>query len=87
MKRSMYAIRDLKAGTFNAPAIMENDAVAIRSFGDLVEDKSKGSLISLHPADFALCKVGEFDIEKGVLIPADGGFIQLAVGSDYVKGE
>ena len=87
MKRSMYAIRDLKAGTFNAPVIMDNDAVATRSFGDLVCDRQKGTLISTHPADFALCRVGEFDIEKGVLIPADGGFVQLAVGSDFFKGE
>jgi len=86
MKRKLYAIRDLKANIFNTPVAMDNDATAIRSFGDLVSG-DKTSLVALHPSDFALCFIGEFDIEKGILLPADTGYVQLACGNDFAKGE
>ena len=83
MNKRLYSIRDLKAQTFTPPTIQDNDAVAIRAFGDLVT-KDKESLLGTHPADFALCFVGEFDILTGILTPAVNGFVQLSIGSDYL---
>ncbi len=81
----LYSIRDTKVGNFNPPVRMDNDAAAVRSFGDLVTATDKPTLFSQHPADFALCYIGDFDVEKGVLIPAEGGFRSLAMGSDFIK--
>jgi hypothetical protein len=82
----MYAIRDTKANTFYPPTLFDNDAVATRAFGDMVLG-DKNTLIGTHPSDFSVCYVGDFDLETGTLIPSKVGYVVLANGSDFVKGE
>lgn len=84
MKRKLYSIRDEKAGTFNPPCVFDNDAVATRSFGDLVT-RDKDTLLAAHSEDFALYRLGEFDLESGALLSSVEDVVILARGSDFVK--
>lgn len=77
----VYCVRDLKAG-FQTPVIQVNDDVAVRGFASVV---SKGdSLMSDHPGDFALFRIGDFDADTGKLVPLDLLRL-LAEARDYVK--
>lgn len=80
----LYAIRDIKVGLCNAPCMFDNDATALRAFSDIVL-RDKESLISIHPSDFTLCYLGDFNRETGVIIPAVGGIRVLCVASDFIK--
>lgn len=82
MKIKLYSIRDKKASMYNVPVTFDNDAVAIRAFGDLVTN-DKQSLISLHPSDFCLVGLGDFDRETGDFFPVPA--IVLADGDNFVK--
>lgn len=84
MKVKLYAIRDKKAGTYNAPCVFDNDAVAIRAFGDVVL-KSDGNLIASHPSDFQIVALGSFDRESGALVQSVEDIIVLADGDAFVK--
>lgn len=80
MKVKLYAIRDDKASLYNPPVIMQNDAIAVRTFGDLVARDD--SVIGSHPEDYTLRVIGEFDNETGELHQDVYGNI-LATGSDF----
>lgn len=86
MVKRLYAIRDDKVGTFNPPCIVDNDAVAIRQFGDLVHD-AKDTLITRHPDDFSIWYLAEYDDEKGLFASSVETLKVLARGSDFVKSE
>lgn len=81
--KKLYAIRDDKACIYNAPCIMDNDSVAIRSFSDMVFNDSK-TLIALHPEDFSLWFIGEFDSESASL-NQPAAPLKLAQGSDFIN--
>lgn len=68
MKFGVYCVRDIKSG-FQTPATQVNDAVAIRGFASAVMNSD--SVLATHSADFALYKIGEFDADKGQLVPLD----------------
>lgn len=82
--RKLYAIRDNKVGTFAPPCLFENDATAIRAFGDLVS-RDKDSLMHLHPEDFSLWCLGFFNTENGVIEQNPDDFRTLANASDFCK--
>lgn len=60
-----YSIFDTKAGLFNTPFFMQNDAMAIRAVTDLVNDPNTS--VHRHPADYILMKLGYFSDENGNL--------------------
>lgn len=68
MKKNAYAVYDSKAKFFTAPFFCANDMVALRLFAGAVCDPAT----DLHkfPADYTLFRVGEYDDEKGELVPA-----------------
>lgn len=86
MKRKLYSVRDSRMGTFAPPCLFDNDAVAIRAFGDMVGG-DKQSLIALHPEDFVLCVLGEFDLETGRVEQAVEDIRVIANASDFLKKE
>ena len=47
MLRRVYAVRDDKQNEYNTPVLIPNDAVASRSFGDMIST-DKNSLIAQH---------------------------------------
>lgn len=65
----IYSIMDDKAQSFNTPFFAVNDLVASRSFSDLCNDAR--STVSQHLDDFHLYCLGEFDTDKGLLVPLD----------------
>ena len=66
MITGLYAIKDAKS-TFMPCTVDVNDATAIRNFENAV--RQVNSILSSHPNDFALFKVGEYDNESGVISP------------------
>lgn len=80
----LYAIRDAKVGLCNAPCMFDNDATAMRAFGDMVLN-DKQSLIALHPEDFVLLYLGEFNRENGMITQDSAGYRVLCSASDYIK--
>lgn len=67
MKYPVYSMRDLKAG-FGIPEISANDATAKRTFSYRINQI--GTEVAFSPADYQLFRIGEFDLDKGELIPA-----------------
>ncbi|QXP08134.1 MAG: nonstructural protein [Arizlama microvirus] len=68
-KANAYSILDTKSKIYNNPHFLINDAVAIRQFGIIVNDKQ--SIISKYPEDFRLYRVGHFDMSTGKIISED----------------
>ena len=69
MKKNIYVIYDSKAQFYNTPFFLPNNAVAMRTAQDLLQDPN--SEISRHPEDFAMFLIGEYDDEGAQLIPFD----------------
>lgn len=67
MMLNVYSIRDVRSG-FLTPTVEQNDYIAARNFANAIME-SKGVLFT-HASDFQLFRIGEFDSDKGVLIPA-----------------
>lgn len=82
-KLIVYSVRDLKAEYFISPFTLHSDAEAIRSFGDAVS--KGGTTLSDHPEDFQLYKVGEFDIDSGLIVSFPSP-VALAMASDFKNG-
>ncbi len=81
--KKVYSIRDNKMETFGTLVYIDNDAVAVRMFGDLILG-DKESLMGKHPADFGLYKLGEFDDNTGKMVNLDAPSL-LAIGSDFLN--
>jgi len=63
MKQSVYVIYDAKAKLYNFPFQFLNDNVALRSCSEIVSDPN--SKIAMHPADFYMFKIADYDDETG----------------------
>lgn len=66
MKYPIYSIRDNKVG-FMMPTCDQSDSSAIRNFSFAINGKE--GIMNYSPADFDLYRIGEFDDEKGTIIP------------------
>ena len=75
MKSPIYAIKDNLVG-FNSPYIRVNDGVAIREFRTMLDKLVKDGDQSVY--DLGLYRIGEFDIDKGIICPDDPEVILLA---------
>lgn len=67
MKYRAFSIFDAKAAAFAQPFYAANNAVAIRMFQQVVNDRD--TVISQHPEDFSLFCVGEFNDADGEFSP------------------
>lgn len=65
----LFAVRDIKAGAFGAPMALPTRALAVRVFGELVEDGR--SPYAKYPADFQLYEIGDYDPNSGIITPVD----------------
>lgn len=59
MKMEVYSVYDLKAAAYSPPFYVQNDAVAIRAFTDIANDRR--SSVSKYPGDYELRHIGTFD--------------------------
>lgn len=62
-----YSIYDRKALQYHPPFYASTDGSAARTFSELVNDTNTS--IGRHPADYVLYRVGQYDDQKGQLIP------------------
>lgn len=61
MITSMFSIFDSKAAAYGTPFFVPREAAAIRAFSDLANNKE--SSVGLHPEDYTLYHIGDFDDE------------------------
>lgn len=59
----VYSIFDMKLGSYARPFFVQNDAVAMRAFGDEVQ--SSESQFGKHPEDYCLYRLCAFNMETG----------------------
>lgn len=62
-----YSVFDRKALQYFPPFHSSTDGAAVRSFGDLANDPATN--VGRHPNDFVLFYVGEYDDQKGAMLP------------------
>jgi hypothetical protein len=66
MKIRLYSVLDRTAKQFGAPMSFVNDETARRSFIDAFVDPD--SVFAMHPEDFELHYIGDFDNETKMLV-------------------
>ena len=76
-KLGMYSVFDSKAEQFTPPFSAGNDALAVRVFSGACSEPTHD--FHRHAEDFTLFKVGEFDQEKGVIVPCSPESIVTAI--------
>lgn len=67
MKKSVYAVFDIKSSVFANPFICVNDQVAIRNFNYAAQDEN--SDLFRYPNDFLLYHLGTYDDATGIIDP------------------
>ncbi|WNK13077.1 MAG: nonstructural protein [Microvirus sp.] len=82
MKIKVFSIRDRAIDTFAQPFYAASVGHAVRSFTDAVNREDKDSNLYMHPDDFDLYSVGEFDDEFGRFHCPDTGPEMVAVGKN-----
>ena len=66
MKLNIYSIYDDTAKAYMQPFFLHNHALAVRAFTDQVNSENNNPL-SIHPEQFTLYHVGEFNDQTGNL--------------------
>lgn len=69
MKYFFYGVRDAKANAFVMPHFRNTHLECIRAFGDIV--KNEKTAFGMHPEDYSLYHLGEFDDWSGQLESLD----------------
>lgn len=73
MVKDLYSLKDNKAGCFNTIIAESRKQEVIRSLRTTVN--TAGSAINMYPEDFDLFKLGEVDIESGIIKPCNPEYI------------
>lgn len=63
MKLEMFTIRDIKADAFLQPFFTPNKAMALRAFGNAINDPK--TQFNANPEDYSLYHIGAFDEAVG----------------------
>lgn len=82
MKIKLFCIHDVKAEAYLPPFHLNNEAMAIRTFADTVNDSKHP--FSLHPEDYTLFELGSYEDDNGK-ITLHQTKIPLGNGLDYKK--
>lgn len=80
MKTCVLSIRDRAVNAFNRPFFSPTTQSGIRAFQDGIGSNES---IEKHPEDFDLYFIGEFDDEKGSILPVEP--VCVARAQDFVK--
>mgnify|MGYP000426986884 CR=1 FL=1 len=84
MQKKVYSIHDTKAEAFIQPFFAPTDGLALRMFEDNVNNKD--SQLNMHPEDFNLYQVGQWDDNKGLIEPETPPK-HIGTAIEYLKGE
>lgn len=85
MKMKMYTFFDSAAQAFTNPFFMHNDGLAIRAFQDNVNSSEENNM-SLHPDQFTLFKVAEWD-DKNASMDVYETPQRVAIGVELINDE
>ncbi|UYD39197.1 MAG: nonstructural protein [Wigfec virus K19_137] len=78
----LVSVQDTKAQAFLNPAVARTTAEGLRLFES--QCKNKESMFALHPADFILFEIGEWNELNGEITPYDKPRA-IATASDFVQ--
>jgi len=67
MKKVMYCVFDQAAGVHLQPFLQHSDSEAERTFIDWTQNKE--TPIAAHPEHYTLIRIGQYDDDKGELLP------------------
>jgi hypothetical protein len=84
MKLTVVAVYDSKAEHYHPPVYGRTLEEAIRGFGSAC--KSEGNPLGLHPEDFQLFVIGEFDQATGVLVGREPMVVARATEFTRIPG-
>lgn len=82
MKQKVFCIYDDKAKAYLAPFFLPEMGMAIRAFGDCVNDPKHA--FGMHPEDYTLFCAGTFDQASG-LFELEGTLLVVAHGVEMRK--
>lgn len=82
MKYGIYSIRDAAASVFTAPTIDLTDESATRGFYQAVSNSD--TVMKFTPSDFALYRIGTYDVESGTIEPENPP-VMLVSGDSIAK--
>lgn len=80
IKLLVFSVFDTKAEIYGTPVFFATRGLATRAFED--QCNKLDSPLCDHPGDFTLFQIGEFDSEKGLLIPLPSP-ASLGTGVEY----
>lgn len=66
MKLLIFVVRDRASDAFGNPMFLVSTGQAIRSFTDEVNRSGTDNMMFMHPDDFDLYSLGEFDTDSGL---------------------
>lgn len=81
MRYKIVSVRDRAVDTFSVPQFVAAIGAAVRAFGDEIKRKADNNALSMHPEDYDLYDLGEYDDDTGQFhgqVPKC-----IAVGKDY----
>lgn len=64
--RQVFVLQDIKGSTFGNPVFVPSLGTLVRDIQDVVNDPKSDQLLSKHPSDFRLFRLGEFDDASGI---------------------
>lgn len=70
MKQKIFSVFDSAAQAYLPPFCLHNRGMAIRVFGDMVARPEHA--FAMHPADYTVFELGEFDDATGMFVLLDG---------------
>lgn len=80
----IYSIHDMKAHANMQPWFLPNDELAVRAFGDCVNDPEHN--FGRHPEDYVLQQVGIWKPNKGTIEALDTAQT-ICTGLELLKGQ
>nr|QJB20101.1 MAG: nonstructural protein [Microvirus sp.] len=83
MIQRMFAVFDMKIGSYAQPFFLPSVPAAKRAFRDAASDPS--TMLHKHPADYALFYLGDFDDETGSIVGIQPENLGLA--SSFLNSE
>ena len=87
MLQHIFTIHDKKAGAYLPPFFLPQTGMAIRTFGDCINDKEHA--FSKHPEDYTLMAIGTYDDVTSKFITTNpeslGNGLQFIVESDQLE--
>ena len=82
MNKTVVAVFDSAAQVFGQPVFVPSTGVAIRTFADEVNRNEEGNNIALHPDDFTLFHIAEYDDLTGIITHLSDGPQMLSRAKD-----